>query len=580
MLAGSLLLAAVAALGAWFLKPAPAPPAPRVSRFAQALPPSVNWTRQTQHVLAIAPDGSRVAYIANSQLFVRAMDQFDATPIASVRDPSEVFFSHDGQWIGFWADGKLQKVALTGGAPVPLCPTGNVTGVSWNSDEWIVFSLTDKVLRVSAGGGTPETLVSRTKAERFGSPQLLPGGRAVLYSMTPSGSLWDDAEIVVEQLDTHTRTVVGRGGSDAHYLPGGYLIYGRSGDLYAVSFDLATLKSNGTPTTIINGAAGAIAGLSGEYQYGVSDTGTLAYISGTSVSDLQLTWVGRDGKETPIAVVSGANYPRVSPDGTRIAFMATVGGNADIFVRERARNAQSRLTFDAARDISPVWTPDGKRIIYASARDGGQNLYWQAADGTGAAERLTTSTSDQFPYTVTPDGKSVIYIELNGGTSYDIMAVPLMGDRKPRALLATQFDERRPSLSPDGKWMVYQSNESGQFELFVRPYPNVDGGRWQVSAGGGSSPIWSPDGREIFYRQGQTIQHVAVQTSPVFSAGTPSQLFQTLLPVDSAGMSYGIAPDGKQFIIAKPETGTSGPVEYRIVLNWTEELRARVRAGK
>ena len=146
----------------------------------------------------------------------------------------------------------------------------------------------------------------------------------------------------------------------------------------------------------------------------------------------------------------------------------------------------------------------------------------------------------------TPDGKTVIYIELSASTSYDIYAVDVVGDRKPRPLLTSQFDERRPSLSPDGKWFVYQSNESGQFEVFVRPFPNVDGGRWQVSAGGGSSPIWSPDGREIFYRQGQTIQRVAVQTAPSFSAGTPSQLFQTLLPVDSAGMSYAIGPDGKR----------------------------------
>jgi eukaryotic-like serine/threonine-protein kinase len=223
---------------------------------------------------------------------------------------------------------------------------------------------------------------------------------------------------------------------------------------------------------------------------------------------------------------------------------------------------------------------DSKRIVYASARDGEQNLYWQAADGTGTAERLTTSANDQFPYVVTPDGQSVIYIELSSTTSYDIYSVPLTGDRKPKALLATQFDERRPALSPDGKWMVYQSNESSQFELFVRPFPNVEGGRWQVSAGGGSSPIWSPDGREIYYRQGQTIQHVAVKTSPVFSAGTPSQLFQTTLPVDSAGMSYGIAPDGKQFLVVKPASGTTGPVEYRVVLNWIEDVRARARPAK
>ena len=299
-----------------------------------------------------------------------------------------------------------EKAALTGGAPISICPSGAVTGASWDTDDSIVFAVTDKILRVPAGGGTPEVLVSRTKAERFGSPQLLPGGRALLYSTTPTATIWDEAEIVVEQLDTHARTVVARGGSDARYVAPGYLVYGRAGDLFALRFDPRAMKTDGTPVTVINGIAGAIASLSGEYQYGVADNGTLVYIAGASVSDLQLTWVGRDGKELPIALEPGANYPRVSPDGSRVAFIATVGGNTDIYIRERARNAKSRLTFEPTRDLAPVWAPDGKRIVYASTRDGGQNLYWQAADGTGTAERLTTSPNDQYPYAITPDGKT------------------------------------------------------------------------------------------------------------------------------------------------------------------------------
>jgi serine/threonine-protein kinase len=307
---------------------------------------------------------------------------------------------------------------MSGGTPVPVCQTAVIFGAHWTVDDRIVFTSSTGILRVSAGGGTPEVLVKSEKGERFGSVQMLPGGRVVLFSASIGGTNWDDAEIAVRRLDTGERISILRGGSDARYLANGILIYGRGPDLMAVPFDPATLKMRGAPVPVVNGIAGAGVSLSGAYQYAVSDNGTLAYIAGAAVSDLELAWVDRSGRATVIASEAGAGYPRLSSDGTRVAFGAVDAGNADIFIRDRVRNTRTRLTFDPARDTSPIWTHDSKRIIYGSARDGAQSLYWQAADGTGTAERLTTAANDQYPYAVTPDGKTVIYIELNPVTSW------------------------------------------------------------------------------------------------------------------------------------------------------------------
>jgi eukaryotic-like serine/threonine-protein kinase len=313
----------------------------------------------------------------------------------------------------------------------------------------------------------------------------------------------------------------------------------------------------------------------------VSDTGTLVYVAGGIDELTDLVWADRAGRTEPLGEETQAAYPTVSPDGRRVAFSATVAGNRDIYVLEWARKARSRLTFDVALDVAPVWTPDGRRIIYSSARDGsGSNLYWQPADGTGTAERLTTNPNQQWPYAVTPDGQTVLYIEQGGRTSFDTYAVSLTGNRTPRPLLVTAADERRPTLSPDGKWMAYQSDESGSFEIFVRPFPEVESGRWQVSAGGGASPVWGPNGREIFFRSGQTIMRVEVSTSPVFEPGTPAPLVKTNLMPDAGGMQYGVAPDGKRFVLVQPHAAQGQRGQYHVVINWFEELKARVPREK
>ena len=579
-IAAALVLALLAAIGAWVLKPPPATTLPLVTRFQVELPANSTWTRMNQHVIAVSPDGSRVAYVADRRLFVRPLGEFESTMIASVIDPSEISFSPDGQWIGFYASGKLQKVALTGGAAIPVSTVDTPFGATW-TDGSIVFGQETGIFRVADTGGTPERLVTAEANEYVAHPSLLRGGEVLLYTRARAGTPSDDAEIVVEVTATHARQVVARGGTDPRYLPTGHLVFCRAGDLLALRFDLATLRASGTPVVLLSGVAHATSPQSGTAQFGFSETGTLAYVA-KAQPEARLIWLDLQGREQAISSeVSDYLFPRLSPkDGSRLLFNQGLGrGNLDIFIRDMARQTTTQLTTHAAIDTAPIWTPDGTRVIYASNRDGAAiNIYWQPADGTGTVERLTSSPNTQQPYAVTPDGKTLIYPEAAAG-QFDIYAMALTGDRTPRALLKTHFNERRPAISPDGHWVAYQSDETGEYEIVVRPFPEVDRERYLVSVGGGANPIWSPVGAEIFYQQGASLVRVSVTTTPRFSVGQPQVIgSEVLSSYSEAGIRYSIAPDGQRFVIAKPVDSSSLTSKYRVVLNWFEDVKARTRA--
>jgi serine/threonine-protein kinase len=578
MLAGATGLAIIAGAGAWVLKPAAVPAVPPVSRFSVTLPAGSNWTRSGRHVIAISPDGTHLAYIAANKLFVRKIDEFEAVAVSSVSDPIEVFFSPDSAWIGFYAAGKLQKVAITGGAPVPLATIASPLGASWEDDA-IVFGQDKGIFRVSANGGTPELIATRDGAETLTNPQLLRDGKAVLFTKAAPG-VADDGEIVVEEIATHARTVVLRGGMDARYLTSGtgYLVYCRSGEILAVPLDLAALKVTGTPVSLVAGIRNSSLPV-GVGHFGVSRAGTLVYVSGTTDSQAQLMWADMKGVQQPITPDRGAySYLRVSPDGTRVAFTEAVGSDTDVFVLEWARNSKVRVTKEPGAETSPIWSPDSKRLAYSAPTPGGStNIYVRAADGSGAAERLTTSSNQQVPFSWSKDGETLIFVEQTSQNSNDIYALPLTGDRKPRPLVTSSFDERRPAISPDGKWLAYGSNESSGSEIHVRPYPDVNRERFQASADGGTSPLWSIDSRAIFYRKGVSVFRVNVTTSPAFKAGAPQELFQ--IAPEQNTMNYDLAPDGKRFAIIKPNEA-AGAAEYRVVLNWVDEMKARVGPKK
>jgi WD40 repeat protein len=539
--------------------------------------------------LAISPDGRRVAYVGgNGTIFVRALDRLDPAPLTGLGLPRGLFFSPDGQWIGFFdAANALKKIAVTGGAAITLCRvTGPPRGAAWGRDDTIVFATNDPasgLLRVPAGGGDPTVLTTPNRQSNEGDhlwPEFLPNGRAVLFTIVPATSSIENARIAVFDLQHRTQKVVLDRGTDAHYVSSGHLVYAQGGTARAVAFDLDRLEVKGTPIQVL---PQVVTTRFGAGAFDVAGDGTLVYRPRDLPPPARtLVWVDRQGREeaTPIPP-RPYQHVRLSPDGKRIA----VEIQGDIWIWDPLRNAITRLTFDPAPDQFPVWTPDGRRILFGSDRttNGLANLFAQSADGSGSIERLTESPNQQFPMSVTPDGKWLVFRE--SAPSLDLMALPL-DDPKPtaRPLVHTPAAEQNGEVSPDGRWLAYQSNESGRFEIYVRPFPDVDSGRWQISTDGGVQALWSRSGQELFYL-GSTSGVMAVHVEPGrgWSAGNPVKLFDDsyfhgLAP--GSGRTYDVSPDGRRFLMIKQGGGSdsSEGAAFIVVQNWFEELKRLVPA--
>ena len=409
-------------------------------------------------------------------------------------------------------------------------------------------------------------------------PEFLPGGQAVLFTMTATTGGLDNAQVAVLDLATGATTVVVRGGHHAHYVPTGHLVYGAGGTLRAVAFDLGRLEVVGTPVPVLEQV---VTTGDGAVDVAVAANGTLVYVPGRGGAGAQrsLVWVDRMGREEPLAApVRTYFYPRLSPDGTRVA-LDIRDQEQDIWIWDLARETLTRVTFDPAVDLYPVWSPDSRRLLFASARAGAFNLFWQAADGTGAVERLTEGPNLQHAYAVTPDGSRVILRE-DGAQQQDLMLLPLQPPRRPQPLVQTMFAERNAELSRDGRWLAYESNESGRDEIYVRPFPEVNGGRWQVSTGGGRLPLWSRNGLELLYVSPDgTLMGVRVEAASPWRSSTPARVLQGpyFFSVAGAGRTFDIAPDGTRFLMIKEGGGTEGaPQNLVVVQNWFEELKRLV----
>ena len=367
------------------------------------------------------------------------------------------------------------------------------------------------------------------------------------------------------------------GGSDARYLPTGHLVYALGDGLFGMAFDADSLSVTGGAVPLAqglmraNGTAGA--------NYGVSDDGTLVYVSGGgAAAERSLVWVDRNGREEPLAAPPrNYIYPRLSPDGTRVA-LDVRDQELDIWIWDLARETSTRLTFDAGQDQYPVWTPDSTRVLFSSTRDGPSNVYWKAADGTGTVERLTESANSQWSYSLSPDGQSLVLREQQPGTAFDLRVVSLAGDRAVETLLATEFIELNGELSPNGRWIAYQSNQSGQQEVYVRPFPNVDDGQWQISTSGGTESLWASSGRELFYRRGAELMTVPVEAESSFTPGTPEVVFNGPYRL-GLGRAYDVSANGQRFLMITEggdAEGASAPPQIIVVQNWFEELRRLV----
>ena len=586
MLLGAII---ITGLAVWTLtRPAHAP----ITRMSIVLPQTQVRTGTRQRGVAISPTGTHVVYGANGQLYLRALDELEAQPLTGTEGSrAQVpFFSPDGQWIGFYSgrDGALKKVALSGGAAVTLAEATQPFGASWGADDTILLGQGSQgIIQVAGAGGTPDVLVSVEPPTEAHQPQMLPGGEAVLYTLGTGGPRgWDAAQIVVEQVATGERTVVIEGGSDARYLPTGHLVYALGDTLLAVPFDVDRLDVTGGPVPLVEGVSRAFR--TGAANADIARTGALVYLPGGGSGAVRrtLVWVDREGNEEPLATPPRPYiYPRLSPDGTRVSLSATDEEN-DLWTWDLARGTLARLTFTPEGEAYSAWMPDGQRVVFGSSRDGVNNLYWRAADGTGTVERLTESPNGQNPYTISPDGARVVFRETSPGTGADLHVLTLDDERRVAPLIVTEFSEVNAEISPDGQWLAYESNASGQNQVYVRPFPNVDaGGLWQISTAGGRRPLWGPDGRELFYTTEAGVMGVMVETDRGFTPGTPALVVQGpyfgIASGGRPGRTYDIAPDGQRFLMltqGAPADAAdfAGLTQFHVVLNWHQELLERV----
>ena len=493
------ILLGVALWGPWRTAPIQERP---MTRFAISLPQGRTLATGASYV-AISPDGTLLAYVATTEnnqkrrLYLHPLNQLESRLIPGAEEPSHPVFSPDGKWLAFCdgTNGFLQKVSLSGGSPQTLCDYGNIGkgwqfGQSWTPDgDALIFGSDSGLLQVSAEGGNPRTLTRVGEGEITHSwPQILPGGKAVLFSVGEPGRIriGQPNSIALLSLESGERRTLIKPGTHARYLPTGHLLYAWGGKLLAAPFDLDELKLTGPPTTVLEGISMYHFG---KARFSVSDNGSLAYIP-AGIADpgapFTLVWVDRNGEEEPLAAEPRPyRHPRISPGGSHVAVTVTESGNTDLWVYDLARQVPTRLTFDPATDSDPLWTLDGLRLVFTSTRDGAPwNLFWKAADGTGQVERLTTSLNPQEPYSFSPDGQRLVFMELNPETSWDLAVLSMESGSSSKPLLQTQFNEWRPHISPDGRWVAYTSNESGRFEVYVRPFPKTKEGKWQISSGG------------------------------------------------------------------------------------------------
>jgi serine/threonine-protein kinase len=352
-----------------------------------------------------------------------------------------------------------------------------------------------------------------------------------------------------------------------------------------VAFDLGRFEVRGTPVPVVPNVATTV---TGGVDAVIATDGTLAYVSGGPAVGPQgtLVWVDRQQRESPLPAPPRAyTYPRIAPNGTRIALFVA-DQDLDIWFWDLARAALTRATFDGALDAHSAWTPDGRRLVFSSERAGARNLFWQAADGTGVVERLTESSNLQNAGNVSPDGSRLVFTEIGFGTREDVLQLSLDGARRVTPLVQTPFAEQNGIISPDGRWLAYEADDSGRYEVYARPFPRVNDGRWQISTGGGTRPLWAPDGRELFYLSpAGALMRVGIERGESWSATTPTLLLNAeryaTRSVGNPGRTYDISPDGQRFLVIKPtgDTNQSAAPQLVVVQNWLEELRRLVPAN-
>jgi Tol biopolymer transport system component len=553
----------------------------------------------TGSALAISLDGTQLAFVAHNgpdetpRLYVRRLDHLQAMLLPDTDGAEAPFFSPDGEWLAFFAAGKLKKISVTGGAAITLCDAPNGRGGAWGEDGTIVFAPDRQthLVRVSSSGGAPAPLTTLDTGEvtqRW--PQILPGGKAVLFtSLSPSGDFnFEKANLVVQSLPAGARKVVLRGGFYGRYVPAGHLVYLHNGALFAATFDPVRLEMTSTPLPAIEGVVTNLTGGAG--LFAASSSGALVYMSSGVGHDSPIEWLDRSGRSSSLrAAPSDWENLRFAPDGRRLAFDIFDGTQWDVWVDDWARDTMNRLTSSAGHSMHPVWTPDGNRIVFASMRGerGDYNLYWQRVDGTGDVQRLTNSTNQQSPGSWHPSGRLLAYEEQTPA-NFSLMLLPMDGDEaagwKPgtsTVFLRSTFSLSSPTFSPDGRWLAYQSRQSGQDEVYVRPFPGP-GSQWKISTGGGLFPRWSRTRHELLYGINQRVMAAAYSVDgDAFHAEQP-RAWPDARFVRRQDGPFDLHPDGDRLALATLRDTQPGTTLDRMVfvLNFFDELRQITSATK
>jgi serine/threonine-protein kinase len=561
-----------------------------VSPADQLTPAASEVFRPSRTAFTLSPDGRRMVFAGTkgnaAQLYLRALDRPEAVAISGTDGAAAPFFSPDGQWIGFVADNKIKKVPASGGPASTVCEVGGLSqfwGASWSDDDTIVFAVRDGVFKVAAGGGPPVAVrpADPAKGERPILPRALPGGRAVVFTDPPN--------LVYQSLDGGEPRVLLEG-TDARYVTTGHLLFIRSATLMAVPFEPESGQIRGSPTAMIENLMHAVnAGNSGNQtfaaQFAVSNGGTLAYVLGGMFPSRNtlLTWVDRSGVAQAFAGAEPRPYlfPRVSPDGERLVVSIRMdeNRNSDVWVYDVARGTPTRLTFDGAG--AAVWTADSKRIVYTS-----KNLFAMNADASGKPEQVATGDAPQNPMSLARQTGGIVYSQRPSSTSYGLWSLPLQGSRTAESHLESRFPMTHADLSPDGQWVVYGSPESGTDQIYVQAYPG-GGSKTRVSTTTGYEPIWSPTGREVFFRSydekgGQLFLSATIRSVSPFRVDPPTVMFQAALgqyDATTPNRSWDVSPDGRRFLLLKNvPTSDKAVTAVNVVLNWTDELKRRAPA--
>jgi Tol biopolymer transport system component len=525
----------------------------------------------------ISPDGSRLAFVAvddtgRTLLYIRPLDSLAAQPLAGTDGAAWPFWSPDGRSIGFFAGGKLKRIEAAGGQPVALADAPIGRGGSWNRDGVIIFTPTppSPINRISAAGGEATPITTVDLAHGVFSrifPQFLPDGRHYLF-FSPAGQKPGTRMMGVGSIDSPEQKHLLNLDFTAIYAPPGFLLFRKEATLMAQRFDAVKLELSGDPFPVAEQVG--FDGLTFQTLASASDNGVLAYQS-LGAGNTQLIWFDRGGKQLGIVGPPG-DYSSLSlsPDDRRLAFQQVDSdtGNVDIWVTEFIRNSFSRFTFEPAIDFFPVWAPDGNHIAFATLRDGPPNLYQKLSSGAGREEPLFKSPVAKLPADWSRDGNYLLCSVVDVRTKWDLWALALSGERKWEIFLQTPNNEQLASFAPSGRWIAYDSDESGKKEIYVRGFP-ASGAQWQVSAGGGSQPRFTRDGKELFYMSAdRKVMAVQVKTDGTsFESDAPRALFETRVLMKD-GNQYAVTSDGQRFLINSTMTATgSNPIN--IVVNWT-----------